>query len=124
MIVRAHHRRLLIVTYLVALLGVTLLPMPGPVYPPSGLDKFVHFLLFGGLALLTYWNLAPQSEAKRAATAILAGVAAAGCIELMQGLLPYRASDILDLVAGAVGALGGAMVGYVCRGRLEPGVDS
>ncbi len=117
-----HHRRSLIAVYVVALLALTLAPMPGSVYPPSLTDKLVHFLLFGGLALLIHWNLVSQSVIARVLAATTLSVLAAGAIELAQGVLPYRAADVLDLTAGAVGAVAGALTGYVAfRDSTERG---
>ncbi|UCF19448.1 MAG: VanZ family protein [Gemmatimonadota bacterium] len=118
----SHRRRLLIAIYFVALLAVTLAPIPGSTYAPALTDKLVHCLLFGGLALLLHWNLVHQSGIGRVCTATLLSVLAAGAIELLQGALPYRASDVWDLIAGAVGAVAGALTGHVAfRESIERG---
>ncbi len=64
-------------------------------------DKVVHFVLFAGLALLGYWNLGSIT------LVVLFAVALAGGTELLQGLLPYRSTEIWDFLAGAGGALAG-----------------
>ena len=40
-------RRALLIAYIIALLAVTLAPVPGSMYPQSGFDKLVHVVLFG-----------------------------------------------------------------------------
>jgi hypothetical protein len=70
-----------------------------------GLDKALHALLFGGLALpaLGWWGRAR-------AVPVLAGlVLLAAAEEALQSLSPARACDPLDLVASVAG-----MVGFAC----------
>ncbi len=109
--------RLVLATYTVALLVITLAPLPGPAYPPTGLDKPVHFLLFGGLAALLYGNFVGGRRIPALVASVIGSVSVAALVELLQGLLPYRHEDIWDLVAGAVGALLAAfLIGWPRRG--------
>lgn len=96
------YRRPLLAVYTLALLGVTLAPMPGPAYPPTGLDKLAHVVLFAGLAFLLYWNLGPARY--RVVRAFTLTVVLAGLIEAAQSPLAFRHGDLGDLAAGALGA--------------------
>ncbi len=110
------HRRLILAAYTVGLLTVTLAPLPGPVYPPTGADKLVHLLLFGGLVVLFYGNFKGARRGAALVASVVGSVSLAALVELLQGLLPYRSEDIWDLVAGAVGALvAAALVGGLQR---------
>jgi VanZ family protein len=118
------YRHLLLVLYVAALLGATLTPVPGSVYPPSGFDKLVHVVLFAGLAFLISWNVRSENYAIGAVVSLVLTVVAAAMIEAVQGVLPFRDADGGDLLAGAVGAgLGIAMAG-VLRGWMRSGEDS
>ena len=85
-----------------------------PVYGPSfkflgfGIDKYLHFALFGGLAVFLRWNLAARRFAVLIAVAVAFVVAAA--TEIFQGLVAYRTAEFLDLLAGLFGAILGAAV--------------
>ncbi len=110
------HRRGLMITYLVGLIVLTLAPVPATAGGLPGLDKFVHIGLFGGLAIVLYWNLRAglwASLRPRLVIAVVLTVALAGLIEVLQGVLPYRSGDVADLLAGAVGGFLGAGMGWV-----------
>jgi hypothetical protein len=51
--------RLLLLTYLAALIGLLFFPIGGPDFRWLGLDsdKWMHIVLFGGLAVMLRWNL-------------------------------------------------------------------
>jgi VanZ family protein len=94
--------------YLVALFLAGLLPMqklPGPDFQLA--DKVWHLAAFAGLAALLAraWGHfgAPPARAARDA-AWLSGLLGAG-LELLQALTPYRAAELADLLADALGAL-------------------
>lgn len=115
------HRRMLLGVYVIALLLITLAPLPaGGEYVEAipGLDKAIHVALFGGLALLLVWNAELWRGKAAVIKAIGLTVAAAALIEVMQAPLPYRSGDVWDFLAGAVGALlGGAIAGALRGGR-------
>lgn len=102
-------RRAAVLAYTVALLLVTLLPVPDVLSDalPSWTDKVVHFGLFGSFAALLYWYYAP---AGRPGALRVLGPAAllAALIEVAQGPLPERSLDPWDFVWGVIGAA----VGY------------
>lgn len=113
------HRRSLLALYVMALLVITLAPLPaGGEYVEAvpGLDKAIHVVLFGGLALLLVW----KAELRRGRAAVIRAigltVAAAALIEVMQAPLPYRSGDVWDFLAGAVGAVVGAAAAGVLLG--------
>ena len=103
-----------LVGYVLLMLLVFLLPIPsGPLEPTTHLDKLVHFCIFFGFALL--YHLARNCGA---AQTLLASVAFAAGIELLQLLVPYRDGDWYDLAAGAVGgSIGAALVFWNARYR-------
>ncbi len=110
------YRRALLGTYAVAMLTLTMAPMPHMGGLATGLDKLVHLGMFGALAALVHWNLIPAIRRARAATiALLTAVLAAGLIEILQGRLPYRDGDLADFLAGAAGALLGAVAATLLR---------
>ena len=101
--------RLLLAIYLIALLGLLMFPIAGPEYRLLGIgtDKWMHFALFGGLAVFLRWNL----SANRHAVLVSVGVAfiVAAATEVAQGLVAYRSAELLDLLAGLLGAMLGAV---------------
>lgn len=90
------------------------------------LDKWVHFVMYGGTCLVIWWEYLRQHtilDRKRVAVgAILLPALMGGALELMQAYLTTcRSGDWLDFVANCIGVLLGALVGYfilpkVCRG--------
>ncbi len=116
----ARHRRLVLAVYTVLLLGVTLAPLPGSeevieVIPylerlAGILDKIVHAVLFGGLALVLLWNLGWSDRPGVMLRAVGLALAAAALVEVLQSPLPYREGDLLDFAAGGAGAVAAAVV--------------
>lgn len=105
-------RHRVFVAYVLLMVLVFLLPVPQtPVDGFHFIDKLVHFGIFLGFAVLLYvdrgWT--PTST-------LLASVAFAAVIELLQGLVSYRDADWYDLAAGAAGGLlGAALAGWWAR---------
>ena len=96
------------------LLAVSLVPAPetgGPTPELLGvaLDKWVHAGSYGTLTVLLAWA---RDSRTVAAVALVAGLALGygGGIELLQTLVPSRSLSAADMVANAVGAVGGASV--------------
>jgi glycopeptide antibiotics resistance protein len=100
--------RLVLAIYCVALLMLLLFPFAGPGFSLLGIesDKWMHFALFGGLAVLLRWNLSENRHAVFVAVGAAFVVAAA--TEVAQGLLAYRSAEFMDLVAGLLGTMFGA----------------
>jgi uncharacterized membrane protein YeaQ/YmgE (transglycosylase-associated protein family) len=103
------HDRILLAIYLVALVGLLLLPIDTPdhVFLGVEIDTWAHVALFGGLAVFLRWNLSGVRHASALSVGIAAAIAAA--TEVAQSLTDYRSADWLDLVVGVLGALLGAI---------------
>lgn len=113
-----HYRHALLGAYAVALLVLTLAPMPDTGGLATGLDKLIHVGLFGALAMLVHWNLVPTMHRRLAATiALLSAALTAGMIEILQDPLPYRDGDLLDFLAGAAGGVLGAVAATLISER-------
>ena len=111
------HRRALLGAYALAVLVLTLAPMPDTGALATNLDKLIHFGMFGALAVLVHWNLIPAIPRGRAvAVASLIAAAAAGLIEIVQEPLPYRDGDLGDFLAGVAGGLIGAVAAMLVSG--------
>jgi VanZ family protein len=106
------HQALL--SYVLVMLLVFLLPVPaGPLEPTKYFDKVVHLGIFLGFAVL--FHLARSAGV---AQTLLASVAFAATIEMLQSLVPYRDGDWYDLAAGALGgSIGTALVVWWARHR-------
>jgi VanZ family protein len=103
-------RSAVLVAYVVGILAAFLMPVPAAAGPAGRFDKLVHFGLFMGLALLLVWSASP-GRPHRAAVALGTATALAAVVEVLQAFLPYRSGDVVDFVAGALGAGLGALLG-------------
>ena len=112
------YRFLITASYLAIIIGLTLAPVPVAHGPFSGLDKWVHALMFAGLAFMVYWAAARARS--RLWIALAAGAVAAGVIELLQIPLVYRSGDLFDFVAGAAGSIFGTFAALALLSRSRP----
>jgi VanZ family protein len=103
-------RRMLLAVYVMALLVITLAPLPAG-------GEFVETIPGLGLVFLLYWNARLRRGQAAVIKAIGLTVAAAALIEVMQAPLPYRSGDAWDFLAGAVGALLGGAAAALLGGR-------
>ncbi len=81
-------------------------------------DKWVHFVMFGGFALL--WLCAyPKRQVSQYLKMLLVAAAFGSFIEIMQGILTFlgRSMEFLDAVADTVGGILGISV-FVLAGRV------
>lgn len=101
--------RILLAIYLVALFGLLTFPvaLPNSHLLGIGADKYLHVVLFAGLALLLRWNLSANRYA--VAISILVASAVAAATEIGQGFVAYRSADPWDFAAGVIGATLGAV---------------
>jgi VanZ family protein len=84
-----------------AIVWLSLTPSPPEVDLPHG-DKLGHFLAYG---LLMFW-FAQLYQTTRSRLAYAAGFVAMGVgLELLQGHLGTRTSDVLDMSANTLGVL-------------------
>lgn len=82
-----------------------------PDVPVPLIDKWVHFVLFGGFAFL--WLYAFRSRSRKALlAAALSGIALGWLIEMLQYLLPAlgRSYDAADILADAIGCILGVLL--------------
>ncbi len=95
----------------VLLLGVVAIPvgclLPNSRLPPLPNDKLMHFVAFGGMALMA-GRLA--QDAAHVGWALLAVFLASGAIELLQNLVPGRKFCWRDMVANGAGVLSAGAV--------------
>ena len=94
--------RILRALYLIALVGLLVLPASGVSFEFLGVrsDKWIHIILFAGLAALMRWN-AEGGHLMMMALALAMVVVVA--TELIQGVINYRSVDAADVFAGALG---------------------
>lgn len=105
---RPRSRGWLLAGYLLVILSITLAPVPSDAIERvalPGVDKAVHALLFGGLALLLYWRPVAPQHLSGAIASFLQVAVLAGLIEALQRPLPYRSGDFHDFFAGIAGAI-------------------
>jgi hypothetical protein len=112
--------RILLAIYLLALLGLLLLPIVRTEYRiiGIGIDKWMHVALFGGLAVILRWNISANRHAILKSVGAAAVVAAAA--EVAQGLVGYRSAELWDLLAGVLGAtIGGLGMNRLVSSRVS-----
>ena len=107
---------------------LSLAPIPEmPKLPDIGLmDKWVHFIMYGGMCLVIWWEYLRQHKTIDSLHVIIGAIVLpallGGVLEIMQEwLTTYRSGDWLDLTANCIGVGLGALAGYfilpkVCRG--------
>jgi VanZ family protein len=101
---------------------LSLAPFPEmPILPDINLlDKWVHFVMYGGMCLVIWWEYWKQHEKidwhHVLIGAIVLPVCMGAILEFMQEYLTScRSGDWLDAVANSIGVLLGAFVGYPMR---------
>ncbi|QQG39951.1 MAG: VanZ family protein [Candidatus Aenigmatarchaeota archaeon] len=99
-------RKLAFVLWTLFIAVVTLTPLPagGPAAPATQVDKIAHFALFFIFAFLAA-RIRGARTWENYLLIIAAAVAYGGLIEYLQLYVPGRESDMLDIVADALGAL-------------------
>lgn len=103
---RVHHWFLL---YLAAMALLFFLPVPERFTRAAGrFDDLAHAAIFFGFSLL--YQLDRRASPLRS---LMVGVLAAGGIELLQRLLPFRGSQVTDFLAGAAGTAAGVGLGLL-----------
>ncbi len=119
---RAHVNRWLLVATLASVLLIgSVIPLPGFVpgsatggeggFEPA-FDLVAHFLGYLALALSITLAIRARPPGQAALIALVAATLFGALIELVQAPIPYRQFSLSDLIANAVGAGVGAVVGY------------
>lgn len=102
---------------IVLVLVTALIPVPRVDALPSYSDKLVHllsYLVLGLLAVLSQQRL--RTGLLAAAAMIVLGL----IVELVQGRLPWRSFEWMDLVANIAGVGGGGLIAWLLT-RRKPG---
>ena len=84
------------------------------------LDKWVHFVMYGGMCLVIWWEYWKQHEKIDWQHILIGAIVLPICMGIMlefmqEHLTTCRSGDWLDAVANTVGVLLGAVVGYPIR---------
>jgi len=110
-----------------AIIVLSLAPIPEMPQLPDVklLDKWVHFVMYGGLCLIIWWEYLRQhctTNWKRAAIgAIVLPIVLGGLLELGQAYLTTcRSGEWMDFVADSVGVLLAIVVAYPVLARVYP----
>lgn len=83
-----------------------------------GVDKAYHFAGYAILGATLAYALAPRGATLPLVAGVVLGVASFGfSIELVQATLPYRAFDLVDAAANALGGLVAAVAWWVIDAR-------
>ncbi|MBP5381149.1 MAG: VanZ family protein [Bacteroidaceae bacterium] len=90
------------------------------------MDKWGHFVMYGGLCLVIWWEYFKQHKSilwlRVTIGAILLPALLGGALELMQKYLTtYRSGDWMDFAANCVGVLLAALIGPLILSRVCKG---
>jgi VanZ family protein len=113
---RLRAQRWILAGYLVGVSALMLTPIQGPSAAPDQMDKVVHAILIGVLAVLV-WRVVPSLRWWRAFVSLAGALAFAGAIELAQGATRYRSPDVYDVVASGLGAVLAVGIALAVEGR-------
>lgn len=105
----ARYLHTLFLAYVIGVLVLMFAPVPGTAPSVPQFDKLVHVAVFFGFAGLLYWDRHATPGTTTTGVAFIS-MAAAGLVELVQIVLPYRSGSLWDFAVGALGALGGVFV--------------
>ena len=83
-----------------------------------GIDKVAHFIMYAGTCGVIWWEYLRAHTAlnwkKLVLFAIIAPILMSGSIELVQGYATdYRGADWGDVLANAIGAIFGNLIGFI-----------
>lgn len=111
---------------------ICLVPIPENV--PLGdvpmMDKWTHFVMYGVLCTVVWWEYLRRHRQKNASKlfllAFVAPIVMSGMIELAQAYLTNgnRSGDWLDFLANGIGVVLGNVIGILlaaCRARVRKG---
>lgn len=107
----------IIVAVAITILSTIPVPEVKPLEDVPFFDKWVHFVMYGGLAMavwLDLWRLRGRPSWSFAAATFVGASVLGGLLELVQAYLTTcRSGDWLDFWADAFGALLGTIISYI-----------
>lgn len=109
-------RGLLLISWLLIVLILSIIPVPETDIGSKGLDKVVHFTIYGITALLFYkllYNMGGPGIIGLISVVIasLYGL----IIEIIQSLIPYRSFSVSDILSNFLGA-----AAFIVLWRINP----
>ncbi len=99
-------KRFLLLSWLFFVLMVSLIPVPETDLETTGVDKIVHFLIYGITAILFlrfFYEMA-TAHGFIGPLSILSAFLYGLLIEVIQNFLPYRSFSVMDIIANLAGA--------------------
>ncbi|MBQ7572586.1 MAG: VanZ family protein [Bacteroidaceae bacterium] len=114
-----------LVTAVIIVLSLAPIPEMPQLPDVKLLDKWVHFVMYGGLCLIIWWEYLRQHRTtnwKRAGIgAIVLPIVLGGLLELGQAYLTTcRSGEWMDFVADSVGVLLALVVAYLVLAWIYP----
>ena len=113
---------------IVIVIVLSLAPIPEmPKLPDIGLmDKWVHFIMYGGMSLVIWWEYLRQHKTIDSLHVIIGTIVLptllGGSLEIIQEwFTTYRSGDWLDFTANCIGVGLGALGGYFILPRVYRG---
>ena len=107
-----------VAAYMAAIFVLSSIPNP-PTVPQPGSDKVLHFLLYGGLAVLIVRAVAGGFDRpvtiRTVIVAVIVSALYGATDELHQHFVPPRQMDAWDLAADSVGAAASALALYAAH---------
>ena len=105
---------------LICYLSIFFKPPKTPLDSVALIDKWTHMVMYGGTCTVFWWEYLRKHHSRTPLSAFFWGwllfVAASGVIELIQEYLTTnRAGEWLDLLANALGATLGTLIGVGMR---------
>lgn len=119
-----HKKRTAILASIWTLLILVACLLPGKDIPDVSfplIDKWVHFLIFGGFTFL--WLCTLRETTRRNGLLVwIASVLLGYAVELLQGsgITKGRSFDLYDLLADSIGGLLGLLLFYLLRKQAGP----
>lgn len=105
------------------LIVLAVIPSPAPYIAPGVSDSVLHAAGYGVLAILVAWAVRPSlAQMIAAGLAGVAGGVSLGIVtELLQGLVPWRSSELRDIGSDLTGALIGAALWLAASWLMDLG---
>jgi VanZ family protein len=104
---------------------LSVMPSNGlPKIAVRNIDKAVHILFYFGIVLAMFFDYFFKNQTLKIAKKdllifLLFPLIFGGFIEIIQGIIPYRSAEILDLISDFLGGILGLLVVWLFRGKFE-----